>query len=931
MIPIQAILSGAPAPTRPAWPGAALALALMLALPAAPAGAADALNGKSLYQNGPVTGGTSCAACHGPSPAANVNGILAAANNPAVISGAFAANRGGMGALYNGKFTAAEIADLAAFIGNPSVTAAPVAALAPASLAFTGTTVGQSSAALAVTLSNTGSAPLNIGAIALAGNAPGDYAISGGSCANGAALAAGAGCTVQVTFRPTAAGTRAATLTITHNATGGASSASLSGTGNAAAQASMAVSASALDFGALLTGTASAAQTVTVSNGGQAPLTFSAISVSGAQATFFTTGGTCSAQAAVAPGANCTVTVRAQPSGAGGFAATLNLASNGGNAAIGLSGTASAAAPAVAANPAALAFGNQSVGGAAVTQTVTLTNRGNVPLAFSGITVSGSAAITSASGGTCGATLATGASCTVPLSFAPAAEGKADATLDVRSNAALLQVAVSGTGTVAPVARPVLSATGPLAFANTQVGQASAAQSVTLSNNGTAALKIASVVLSGAQAADFTLGGTCAAGVTVGPGATCTIEPAFKPLAAGARSADVVLMTDGGAQLSLRLDGAGVAVPVTTALAVTPASFDFGTVQSGASAAKRFVLANSGTAAVNVASAATSGPFAVATDSTSCPAAPFALQPGASCELPVKFTPAGTGAASGTVVLQAANGGPAWTIALSGQGAAVTPPTGQTGQTGQAAQNRGGGGCSAVQDGDDATLAILAVLAMAVLLWRRRGGAAEAMAPMESAVPQAGPVAPGAVRADAGPADRPTGQGASGRQGDAARIAATAVAALTLATASQAGAVEVGQGAPSFALNGPAGAVKLDQYLGKVVYVDFWASWCGPCRQSFPWMNEMQAKYGGRGLQVVGINVDAKTDDARAFLAGVPAQFVVAFDPSGNAPRSYGVKGMPSSVLIGPDGKVLYEHSGFRAADKAELERRIQLALGGKP
>ncbi|MYM35487.1 redoxin family protein [Duganella sp. FT94W] len=141
-------------------------------------------------------------------------------------------------------------------------------------------------------------------------------------------------------------------------------------------------------------------------------------------------------------------------------------------------------------------------------------------------------------------------------------------------------------------------------------------------------------------------------------------------------------------------------------------------------------------------------------------------------------------------------------------------------------------------------------------------------------------------------------------------------------------AADVGKPAPAFALEGPQGAVKLEQYRGKLVYVDFWASWCGPCRQSFPWMNEMQARYGDKGLQIVGINVDAKTDDARNFLTGTPAKFVIGFDPSGTAPRAYGVKGMPSSVLIGPDGKVLFEHSGFRADDRAALESRIQAALG---
>jgi thiol-disulfide isomerase/thioredoxin len=146
--------------------------------------------------------------------------------------------------------------------------------------------------------------------------------------------------------------------------------------------------------------------------------------------------------------------------------------------------------------------------------------------------------------------------------------------------------------------------------------------------------------------------------------------------------------------------------------------------------------------------------------------------------------------------------------------------------------------------------------------------------------------------------------------------------------ASSSFALDKGAAAPQFDLPGLEGAVKLAKLQGKLVYVDFWASWCGPCRQSFPWMNEMQAKYGARGLQIVGINLDANSADARQFLAATPARFSIVFDPQGATPRSYGIKGMPSSVLIGPDGKVLLEHSGFREADRADLEAKIQTALG---
>lgn len=160
--------------------------------------------------------------------------------------------------------------------------------------------------------------------------------------------------------------------------------------------------------------------------------------------------------------------------------------------------------------------------------------------------------------------------------------------------------------------------------------------------------------------------------------------------------------------------------------------------------------------------------------------------------------------------------------------------------------------------------------------------------------------------------------------------AKTAMLALTLLLGVPAGAVEVGQSAPDFDLAGSLAAVKLSDYKGKTVYLDFWASWCGPCKQSFPWMNEMQSRYGAKGFRVVGVNVDQKTDDAKAFLKTTPASFDVAFDQSGKTPKSYAIKGMPTSVLIGPDGKVISVHSGFKNEQRAELETQIQQALSPK-
>ena len=117
------------------------------------------------------------------------------------------------------------------------------------------------------------------------------------------------------------------------------------------------------------------------------------------------------------------------------------------------------------------------------------------------------------------------------------------------------------------------------------------------------------------------------------------------------------------------------------------------------------------------------------------------------------------------------------------------------------------------------------------------------------------------------------------------------------------------------------------ELLGQWVYLDFWASWCGPCKQSFPWMSDMQTRYAPRGLQIVAINVDVKPADAAAFLRASAPAFAVAFDQAGLMPKAYGVKAMPSSYLVAPDGKVLRLHSGFRESDRAELEAAIVQAL----
>lgn len=160
-------------------------------------------------------------------------------------------------------------------------------------------------------------------------------------------------------------------------------------------------------------------------------------------------------------------------------------------------------------------------------------------------------------------------------------------------------------------------------------------------------------------------------------------------------------------------------------------------------------------------------------------------------------------------------------------------------------------------------------------------------------------------------------------------LMALAFAAVAVAVAPMtAMAAHAGDVAPEIQVESiKGGALNLASFKGKVVYLDFWASWCGPCKQSFPWMNDMQTKYGAKGLQVLAINLDAKKADAEKFLTEMPAKFQVAFDPKSASPRAYGIKGMPTAVLIGTDGKVIEQHGGFREDDRAHLEAQIVKAL----
>lgn len=122
-------------------------------------------------------------------------------------------------------------------------------------------------------------------------------------------------------------------------------------------------------------------------------------------------------------------------------------------------------------------------------------------------------------------------------------------------------------------------------------------------------------------------------------------------------------------------------------------------------------------------------------------------------------------------------------------------------------------------------------------------------------------------------------------------------------------------------------ALDLSHYRGKVVVLDFWASWCVPCRRSFPWMNRMHAKYADDGLVIIGVNLDADEREAQSFLDEYPAHFKTVSDPDGSLAREYDVIAMPSSYVFDRDGKRVTRHLGFKVRRQDEYENILVEAL----
>ena len=157
------------------------------------------------------------------------------------------------------------------------------------------------------------------------------------------------------------------------------------------------------------------------------------------------------------------------------------------------------------------------------------------------------------------------------------------------------------------------------------------------------------------------------------------------------------------------------------------------------------------------------------------------------------------------------------------------------------------------------------------------------------------------------------------------RIAAM-VAALSVALPALAG--PSGAPAPSFTLAARGGQdVSLAQYKGQVVMLNFWASWCGPCRQEMPLLESIYRKYNKMGFTMIGVNVEPDSNAANDWLKATPVSFPILYDRDSKVSKLYDVSGMPSTVIIDRTGKLRVLHRGYKPGDENEYLDSIRTLI----
>ena len=502
---------------------------------------------------------------------------------------------------------------------------APVATLSTSSLAFTSQPVNTASSPQSITLTNSGTATLNISGITLTGANAADYSLTPASTCGGS-VGAGASCTINVTFSPTAGGTRVAVVNISDNAQGSPQQVALSGVAILAPNVSL--SATNLDFSPQNTGTSSTPQTVTLTNSGSADLEITASVATGN----FTQTNNC--LATVTAGATCTITVTFAPTAPGNLYGSVVITDNAANSpqTINLGGT-GVAVPVATLSATGLSFSGQAVDTTSSPQSVTLNNTGTGALTIDSVALAGSDSGDFAFTSNCGDSLASGASCTVTVTFTPTAEGARTAQVNITDNSqgSPQSIVLSGNALATPL---VTLSPASLTFASQNQGTVSPPQTITLTNTGTAVLDITNSVTTG----DFAEINNCPPILAMG--VRCSVTVTFTPTAIGNRYGALAITDNAtGSPQSLPLSGVGVAAPVVS-LSATNLTFT-NQAPNTTSSAQSVILTNTGAANLVVSGISVSG--ANASDfalSQNCGAS---VAPAASCVISATFTPTQTG------------------------------------------------------------------------------------------------------------------------------------------------------------------------------------------------------------------------------------------------------------------------------------------------
>ena len=656
----------------------------------------------------------------------------------------------------------------------------PAVSLSPTSLTFSSQPLNTVSGVQAITVTNSGTAPLTLTGISVTGTNAGDFGQINTCPLSPSTLAVSGSCAVSVTFTPTATGTRAASLSIVDNATGSPHTAGLTGTGASALTPAVSFSPSSVSFASQTVNTTSAAQAVTITNSGSAPLTISGITVAGANPGDYGQTNNCLlSPSTLAAGASCTASVTFTPLASGTRAASLSVADNapGSPHTVALTGTGALPAGTYLADgfESGLGLWTTTGNGSATVQS-TVVNSGATAAALantagqyvgiyanlnggpqaqtysrfcfnlaslSGTTVLAQGRDTTGAtvwevdydGGSKGLDiyLWNGARARTDLYTAAnlllsnkwycaevqaneTATGHAEVWLNGTSvasaNADLSvtnpysrlylwnngangtvyadDVSVTnayngpvGAGGAVPAPAVALSPTS-LTFTSQTTGTTSAAQTVTVTNSGTASLTISGLSLAGTNPGDYGQTNNCPLSPsTLAAGATCTASVTFAPTAGGTRTASLSVTDNAtGSPHSVALTGTGTAPPAP-AVGLSPISLTFTSRTTGTTSDPQSVIVtNSGSAALTITGISLAGTNPGDYGQiNNCPLSPSTLAAGASCTASVTFTPTAAGTRTASLSIADNATGSPHTVALMGTGAAPAVALSQTNLT----------------------------------------------------------------------------------------------------------------------------------------------------------------------------------------------------------------------------------------------------------